>query len=52
MIVIAGFRLVISVGNEEVQQKVKKQLMYAIIGLVVAIMAYAIVNFVVASFVK
>lgn len=35
MIVIAGFRLVIGAGNEEVQGKVKKQITWAVIGLVV-----------------
>ncbi|MFA5829431.1 MAG: hypothetical protein WC843_02975 [Candidatus Gracilibacteria bacterium] len=35
MIVIGGFRLVIGAGNEEVQGKVKKQIMWAVVGLIV-----------------
>ncbi len=35
MIVIGGFRLVTSAGNEEVEGKVKKQITWAVVGLVV-----------------
>lgn len=45
-IVIAGFRYITSNGDSSSISKAKNNIMYALIGLVVAIMAYAIVNFV------
>lgn len=35
MLIVAGFRLLVSGGNEEVQTKVKKQVMWLVIGLFV-----------------
>lgn len=45
-IILGGFRYVSSAGNEETAEKAKKTLMYAIIGLVVVIMSFAIVRIV------
>lgn len=45
-IVIGGFRYVTSNGDSGSISKAKNTIMYALIGLVIAIMAYAIVNFV------
>ncbi len=46
MIVIGGLRYVTSGGDSSSVTSAKNTILYAIVGLVVAIMAYAIVNFV------
>lgn len=46
VIVIAGIRLVVSQGEEQEKDKAKKTIFYAIIGLVVILLAQAIVGFV------
>lgn len=46
MIIIGGMRYVISSGKEASVDKAKNTILYAIIGLVVALLAYAIINFV------
>src|SRR3989338_5124096 len=45
-IVVAGFRLVLSQGEEEAKEKAKKGVFYAIIGLVLVLLAKAIILFV------
>ena len=45
-IVIGGLRYVTSNGDQNATSSAKNTILYAVIGLVVAIMAYAIVNFV------
>lgn len=45
-IVVAGFRLVLSQGEEDAKEKAKKGIFYAIIGLVLVLLAKAIVMFV------
>lgn len=50
MIVVGGIRYVTSTGDASRVKAAKDTVMYAVIGLVVAILAYAIVNFVVRSF--
>ncbi len=45
-IVIAGIQLVISQGEEQAKDKAKKTIVYAVIGLVVILLAQAIVGFV------
>lgn len=45
-IVVAGFRLVLSQGEEEAKEKAKKGIFYAIIGLVLVLLAKAIILFV------
>lgn len=47
MIIIGGLRYVLSGGDSNSTNAAKNTILYAVIGLVVAIMAYAIVNFVV-----
>lgn len=49
MLVIGGFRYVFSQGNEKSVNAAKDTILYAIIGIVVAILAFAIVNFVIGS---
>ena len=50
MIIIGGVRYVTSSGDQAGTKGAKDTIMYAVIGLVVAFMAYAIVHFVVTSF--
>ena len=50
MIVYGGIMYVISAGDSTRVGKAKNTVMYAVVGLVVALMAYAIVNFVIARF--
>ncbi len=47
MIVIGGIKYTISQGDSSAITSAKNTILYAVIGLVVAILAYAIVNFVV-----
>jgi hypothetical protein len=49
MIIIGGLRYVLSGGDQNAVSGAKNTILYAVIGLIVAIMAYAIVNFVVAK---
>ncbi len=51
MIVIGGLRYVISGGNSANVTTAKNTILYAIVGLIISIMAYAIINFVISSFV-
>ena len=46
MLVIAGLRYVLSQGDVNKVAEIKRQILYSFIGLVVAAMAAAIVNFV------
>ncbi len=50
MIVIGGIRYTTSNGEASSVKSAKDTILYAVIGLVVAIMAFAIVNFVLTSF--
>lgn len=50
MLIVGGFRYVFSQGNEKAVQGAKDTILYAIIGLIVAILAFAIVNFVIGGF--
>jgi type IV secretory pathway VirB2 component (pilin) len=45
-IVVAGIRLVVSQGSDEQKDAAKKTIIYVIIGLVIILLASAIVNFV------
>ena len=49
MIIIGGIRYAISNGDSSSIKAAKDTILYAVIGLIVAIMAYAIVNFVVGT---
>lgn len=50
MIVIGGLRYVLSGGDSSQITAAKNTILYAIIGIVVAILAYAIITFVINSF--
>lgn len=50
MIVIGGIKYTVSNGDSSAVTSAKNTILYAIVGLVVALLAYAIVNFVVAHF--
>jgi hypothetical protein len=52
MIILGGIRYVVSGGDSTQITGAKNTIMYAVIGLVVALLAYAIVNFVVTQFAK
>lgn len=47
MIIWGGIRYVLSAGNSAALTSAKNTIMYAVIGLIVAILAYTIVNFVI-----
>jgi hypothetical protein len=49
MIIIAGLRYVLSGGDQNAITSAKNTIIYALIGIIVAFMAYAIVNFVLDS---
>jgi hypothetical protein len=46
MIIVGGIRYVVSNGEQAAITGAKNTILYAVVGLVVAVMAYAIVNFV------
>jgi hypothetical protein len=50
MIVIGGIKYTTSNGDSSSVTSAKNTILYAVVGLVVAIMAYAIVNFVIRAF--
>ena len=50
MIVIGGLRYVISGGDTSNVTAAKNTILYAIVGLIVAMLAYAMINFVITSF--
>lgn len=50
MIVIGGLRYVLSGGDAKQVEAAKNTILYAIIGIIVAILAYAAVNFVTSTF--
>jgi uncharacterized membrane protein YjfL (UPF0719 family) len=52
MIILGGLRYVLSNGDSSQVTSAKNTILYAVIGLVVALLAYAIVNFVVKQFTK
>jgi hypothetical protein len=49
MLIYGGFRYVLSAGNEKATSAAKDTILFAIIGIVVAVLAFAIVNFVIGS---
>lgn len=51
MIIISGIRYVVSQGDSGAVKSAKDTILYSVIGLVVAIFAYAIVNFVIENIV-
>ena len=49
-IIISGIYYVTSQGNAEQVKKAKNTMVYAVVGLIISILAYAIVNFVIGIF--
>lgn len=47
MIIVGGLRYAISAGNPSTVTAAKNTILYAIVGLVVALLAYAAINFVI-----
>ena len=52
MIIIGGLRYVISGGDATQVQAAKNTILYALVGIIIAILAYAAINFVIGSFVS
>lgn len=50
MLIIGGIRYVVSGGDSSAVTSAKNTILYAIVGIVVALLAYALVNFVLAQF--
>lgn len=50
MLIIGGVRYVVSGGDSSAVTGAKNTILYAVVGIVVAILAYALVNFVITSF--
>ncbi len=50
VLVIAGLQYVFSGGDEKKVESAKNRIIYAIVGVIVAVLAYAIVNFALAHF--
>lgn len=50
MIVVGGVRYTVSAGNSSSTKEAKDTIIYAIVGLVIALMSYTIVNFVLSYF--
>ena len=49
MLIFGGIRFMVSRGDKDKVQKAKNTVIYAIIGLILVIFSYAIVNFVVSA---
>lgn len=50
MLIIGGLRYVISGGDSTAVQNAKNTILYAIVGIIVALLAYAAVSFIITSF--
>lgn len=50
MLIVGGLRYVVSGGESTAVQGAKNTILYAIVGIIVAILAYAVVSFVITSF--
>ncbi len=50
MIVVGGLRYVISGGDSSQVTAAKNTILYAIVGVIIALLAYAAVNFIISSF--
>lgn len=51
MIIVGGLRYAISGGNATAVTAAKNTILYAIVGLIVALLAFAIINFVINTFI-
>ena len=52
VIIIGGLKYVTSDGDSAKVKSAKDTILYAIVGIIIALLAYALVNFVITSFVK
>ena len=52
MLIIGGIRYTVSGGDSGAVTSAKNTILYAVVGIIVAVLAYAIVNFVLTSFVQ
>jgi ABC-type Fe3+ transport system permease subunit len=52
MIVVGGLRYVLSSGDSNQLTAAKNTILYAVVGLIVALLSYAIVNWVIDQFAK
>lgn len=52
MLIIGGIRYTISGGDSTAVTSAKNTILYAVIGIIVSLLAYAIVNFVLGSFIS
>lgn len=52
MLIIGGIRYTVSGGDQGAVQSAKNTILYAIVGIIVAILAYAVVSFVTGAFVQ
>jgi hypothetical protein len=50
MLIVGGIRYVVSGGDSAAVANAKNTILYAIVGVIIAILAYAIINFVISSF--
>lgn len=50
MIIVGGLRYILSGGNASSVTAAKNTILYAVVGIIVALLAYAVVNFVVNTF--
>ncbi len=50
MLIVGGLRYVVSGGDSTAVANAKNTILYAVVGIVVAILAYAIISFVITSF--
>lgn len=50
MLIIGGIRYTVSGGDSSAVTSAKNTILYAVVGIIVAILAYAVVNFVLTSF--
>ncbi len=50
MLIVGGLRYVLSGGNQQAVGAAKNTILYAIAGLIIAILSYAIINFVMTTF--
>lgn len=52
MLIIGGLRYVISGGDQNAVSGAKNTILYAVIGIIVALLAYAVINFVTTQFIE
>lgn len=50
MLIIGGIRYVVSGGDSTAVQSAKNTILYAVVGIVICLLAYAVVGFVISSF--